>query len=449
MKLRVFAAALVTALAALAAPALSQDQPLVAGENGVPVPKKTKHVQPEYPPDASKRGIRGIVILDLVIGVDGRVAETHIIRGVPGLDEAAVTAARQWEFEPVKVGGRPVRVRVTQGITFALQLPRLIRESGVPDLRQGVAPSYPPEAEAGVAVAEVTLEEDGRVGSVRVLEGDGPRAEALLAALQTWRFAPPPEDETVSFRVAAEFTPGRKDVQDRIVLKAGGVQRTALLPSDPGGAVPVATASAADTVAAAEPVSPAAPATSPTPESLPAAEPPAPEDGPATERSTAAATAGPSVAAAEAVPAPPPPPVEVITAPAPQLPAENGVSAIRDVTLAPGVPDLSTGRRPVSPPLARMAAASGRVEVRFSVGAAGATTLQSASGPDLLKKAAEQAVASWVFRRTRADRAYLLATFAYEGDSASATVTPQPPANTSEEPPAGVAAAQESAPATP
>ena len=63
--------------------------------------------------------------------------------------------------------------------------------------------------------------------------------------------------------------------------------------------------------------------------------------------------------------------------------------------------------------VARMAGATGTVEVAFSVSAAGATTIQNVTGPDLLKKAAEQAVASWVFRRTRADRAYLVAVFSY------------------------------------
>lgn len=114
----------------------------------------------------------------------------------------------------------------------------------------------------------------------------------------------------------------------------------------------------------------------------------------------------------------------MITAPPPALPAENGVSAIRDVTLEPGVPDLARGRRPVTPPLARMTAATGRVEVTFSVGASGATAIQTTVGPELLRPAAEQAVASWVFRRTRADRAYLIAVFDYTGDKGSAVVRP-------------------------
>ena len=110
----------------------------------------------------------------------------------------------------------------------------------------------------------------------------------------------------------------------------------------------------------------------------------------------------------------------------PPLPPENGISAIRGVELEPGVPDLTRGRRPVAPPFARMQGASGQVSVEFSVGAGGTTAVQRVEGPDIFQPAARAAVESWSFRRTRADRAYLVAVFTYEDDLASAVVRPQP-----------------------
>ncbi len=104
---------------------------------------------------------------------------------------------------------------------------------------------------------------------------------------------------------------------------------------------------------------------------------------------------------------------------------------MRDVTLEPGVPELARGRRPVAPPIARLSGSTGAVEVSFSVGAGGNTALQTAAGPDILRYAAEQTVTSWVFRRTRADRAYLVAVFTYDADKASAVVRPQAPSNAS------------------
>jgi hypothetical protein len=75
-----------------------------------------------------------------------------------------------------------------------------------------------------------------------------------------------------------------------------------------------------------------------------------------------------------------------------------------------------------------MAGTTGEVLVLFSVSGGGNTSVQSVSGPDLLKAGAEQTVTSWVFRRTRADRAYLVAVFTFSGDRASAVVRPQPQA---------------------
>ena len=77
-----------------------------------------------------------------------------------------------------------------------------------------------------------------------------------------------------------------------------------------------------------------------------------------------------------------------------------------------------------------MSATSGSVEVQFSVSAGGTCLVQSTSGPDLLKAAAEQTVTSWQFRRTQVQRLFLTALFKFDRDKATAVVRPQaaPPA---------------------
>ena len=62
------------ALVLLGPALLVAQEPLAAGSDGVPVPKKKKHVQPIYPKEALAQGIRGIVILDLVIDTEGRIS---------------------------------------------------------------------------------------------------------------------------------------------------------------------------------------------------------------------------------------------------------------------------------------------------------------------------------------------------------------------------------------
>jgi hypothetical protein len=101
---------------------------------------------------------------------------------------------------------------------------------------------------------------------------------------------------------------------------------------------------------------------------------------------------------------------------------EPGVSAVQDVLLGPGVPDLSRGRRPVAPPIARMNNVSGNVEVRFVVEASGASSVRDVEGPEMLKEAARQTVASWMFRRTTPERLPLVAVFGYIGDRATASI---------------------------
>lgn len=406
-------AAIVLLAAALALPAPARAQEIKVAGTDVPAPRRTKFVAPAYPVEAQMRGLRGIVILELVIDEQGKVATADVVRSVQPFDEAALSAARQWEYEPTKVDGRPVRVRVTVPITFALKLPEMTRQDGVPEMRQGAAPGFPPGMEGPArVVAEVTLQPDGSVAEASVRSGESPWAEGLLQAIRTWRFVVPAPGTEVAFTVEANFvSPGRPGQPPRVELKAFDLKKreAGAAPSTPPVTVPPTTDPfQLDAPAKAEP-SPS-PAATPEPQ---ASAPPAPEPTPAPAHPSAAAT-------------PAPPPEEIISGPvvAPPTapPPQPGFSAVRDVTLAIGVPDLVKGRRPVVPPVARMAGTSGQVLLTFAVDAAGVTSVQKVDGPDLLKDAARQAVASWSFRRTTADRMYLAAVFTFDGDQARAEV---------------------------
>jgi hypothetical protein len=104
---------------------------------------------------------------------------------------------------------------------------------------------------------------------------------------------------------------------------------------------------------------------------------------------------------------------------------EPGVSAIKDVSLALGVPDLVRGRRPVPSPLARMTGTTGTVEVKFGVDAAGVTSVKESTGPEVLVAAAAYTVQSWSFRRVTAERLHLVAVFDFSGETAKASVRPE------------------------
>jgi TonB family protein len=397
----------------LAAPCTAQEQPRVAGSEGVPVPKRTKMVKPEYPPEAQAQGLRGIVILDLTIDAFGKVAEVDLIRSIPGLDEAAIAAVRKWEYEPVKLGGRPVPVKLTVPITFLMQLPEITRQAGIPELRQGAVPAFPKGAEtvaSASAIAEVSVDTDGRVVEAEIRSGDPPFAEALLQAVRTWAFVPDQGRGTISFRVQADFTGG--DGRRRVALHLSGLgQAESMVAAAPPPAAEAAGQEKAEPATAASVPSPAPAASAAAPKPpLPPAQPPAP---------TSQASTPPATPPSQT---PGPPAIEVLRSPVEAPKPEPGVSAVRDVTLGPGMPELLRGRRPVPPPLARMAGVTGTVQVRFAIDAGGGASVQGSDGPDLLRPAAEQAVASWVFRRTTTERVRALAEIGYRDDGASASV---------------------------
>jgi TonB family protein len=86
-----------------------------------PPPKRTKHVAPVYPPDAQQARVQGNVVVEAVIGVDGKVVATRIVQSIPMLDAAAIEAVKQWEYEPTIFEGKPVSVFMTVNVTFSLK----------------------------------------------------------------------------------------------------------------------------------------------------------------------------------------------------------------------------------------------------------------------------------------------------------------------------------------
>ena len=84
----------------------------------IKAPRKIKDVKPVYPPAAREAGINGVVIIEVKIGTDGRVEEGQVLKSIPLLDEAALDAVKQWQFEPTLLNGAPVPIMMTVTINF-------------------------------------------------------------------------------------------------------------------------------------------------------------------------------------------------------------------------------------------------------------------------------------------------------------------------------------------
>ena len=88
---------------------------------GIKPPARVVNVNPVYPPDAKEARVQGVVILEVLIGGDGKVEQAKVLRSIPMLDQAAMDAVRQWEFTPTLLNGEPKKVIMTVTVNFTLQ----------------------------------------------------------------------------------------------------------------------------------------------------------------------------------------------------------------------------------------------------------------------------------------------------------------------------------------
>lgn len=81
-----------------------------------------KDIRIPYPPEAKKNNVEGPVVMDLIIDQNGKVRSVVLVRGPgSGLNEAAVEAAKSFEFRPAKVGDQTVAVKIRYTYRFVLE----------------------------------------------------------------------------------------------------------------------------------------------------------------------------------------------------------------------------------------------------------------------------------------------------------------------------------------
>jgi protein TonB len=84
------------------------------------MPEAVKKVQPEYPDLARQANMEGTVIVQALVGKDGKVRDTKVVKSVSVLDDAAVAAVKQWVFKPALSNNKPVAVWVAVPVKFTL-----------------------------------------------------------------------------------------------------------------------------------------------------------------------------------------------------------------------------------------------------------------------------------------------------------------------------------------
>lgn len=79
-------------------------------------------IPPRYPVESRRLKEQGVVVLDVIVGPDGRVAQIDVraSSGFPRLDQAAISAVRRWRLSPTMRDGIAVPVRGLVEIPFIL-----------------------------------------------------------------------------------------------------------------------------------------------------------------------------------------------------------------------------------------------------------------------------------------------------------------------------------------
>lgn len=86
------------------------------------LPAYLRNPSPVYPRSARERSQEGTVVVAVDVLPSGRAGRVHVARssGHAALDDAAVTAIRQWVFRPGSRLGQPIALWVEIPVTFRL-----------------------------------------------------------------------------------------------------------------------------------------------------------------------------------------------------------------------------------------------------------------------------------------------------------------------------------------
>jgi protein TonB len=86
------------------------------------LPEPITRITPAYPDLAREAGVEGTVVVNVLVGKDGRVIDVRLDekRQVPMLNDAALAAVRFWVFKPALANNKPVAVWTSMQFNFRL-----------------------------------------------------------------------------------------------------------------------------------------------------------------------------------------------------------------------------------------------------------------------------------------------------------------------------------------
>jgi len=91
-------------------PPAANNGPVRVTEN-VQAAKLVSQPKLNYPPNAKAAHIQGTARIQVLVGTDGKVKNATVLSGPQPLQAAALENARQRQYQPTMVGGKPVELQ--------------------------------------------------------------------------------------------------------------------------------------------------------------------------------------------------------------------------------------------------------------------------------------------------------------------------------------------------
>ncbi len=88
---------------------------------GMDRPRKIGGPEPTYTREAREAKVEGKLLVQCVISVDGKLTGCSVLKSLPFMDQAVLSALAQQRWEPAKVDGKAVSVSYTIPFSFKLK----------------------------------------------------------------------------------------------------------------------------------------------------------------------------------------------------------------------------------------------------------------------------------------------------------------------------------------
>lgn len=180
------------------------------------VPARPIHrVDPVYPSALLRSRLRGEVVMEFTVDVEGRVRNASVVRSLnPAFDDAALEAIAKWKFEPARYRNVPVNSRSQIPVHFSVgsygggddgietlrrgdmsKLPPQLQYDVAPKPKSLLLPKYPyallRDKVYGKAEVSLLITPSGHVSLTKVVKADRPEfGLALQAACEAFQYEP-------------------------------------------------------------------------------------------------------------------------------------------------------------------------------------------------------------------------------------------------------------------